>query len=60
MLLSYWLFVISFALLCLLGLTSAFVGGQRIAPDEDKLVLLKLVVHLSFSYSVLRGLGYNY
>ena len=41
-------------------LAVAFVGGGRISPDEESLVLLKLVVHLSFTYSVLKGLVYNY
>ena len=46
--------------LCLLRQVSAFVGGGRIAPDEERLVLLKPVVYLSFTYSVLRGLVYIY
>ena len=31
-----------------------------IAPDEERHVLLKPVMHLSFIYGVLRGLVYNY
>ena len=41
-------------------MASAFVGGGRIAPDEERLVLLKPFSHLSFTYGVLRGLGHNY
>ena len=37
----------------------AFVGVGRIAPDEERLVLLKLIVHFSFTYGVLRDLLYN-
>ena len=46
--------------LCLLSLDSAFVGGERISLDEKRLVLLKPVVLLSFTLSVLRDLVYNY
>ena len=38
------------------SLASAFVGVGRIAPDEERLVLLKLAVLFSFAYGVLRGL----
>ena len=31
-----------------------------VALDEERLVLLKPVVHLSFTYDVFRGLLYNY
>ena len=43
-----------------MSLAFALVGGGSFAPDEERLVLLKLVVHLSFTYGVLRGLVYNY
>ena len=39
---------------------SAFEGVGRIAPDEERLVLLKPVMHLSFTYGVLRDLVNNY
>ena len=39
---------------------SAFVGGERIAPDEEMLVLSKSDMNLSFTYGVWRGLVYNY
>ena len=42
------------------SMASAFTGGGCIAPDEERLVLLKPVVHLSFAYGVLSGLKYNY
>ena len=42
------------------NLSSTFVGGGRIIPDEERLVLLKPVVHLSFTYGVLRGLEYDF
>ena len=60
MLLSYWLFVISLAFLGFFSLTSAFIGGECIAPGEEKFVLSKSVVHFSFKYSMLRGLVYHY
>ena len=41
-------------------LASASVGGGRIAPDEERLILSKPVVHFSFTYGVLGGLLYNY
>ena len=59
MLLSYWLFVICLAFLCLLSMASAFVGAGCVAPDEERLVVLKPVVHFSFTYGVLRGLVCN-
>ena len=39
---------------------SAFVREGHIAPDEEKLVPLKPVGNLSFTYGVLRGFVYNY
>ena len=39
---------------------SASVGVELIALDEERLVLSKMVVHFSFTYSVLRGLSYNH
>ena len=40
------------------SLASAFVGVGRIAPDEERLVLLKLVVQFCFTYDVSRGFLY--
>ena len=40
-------------------LSSAFVGVGCIAPDEERLVLLKPIMHFSFTYGVLRGLLSN-
>ena len=34
--------------------------GKGVAPNEERLVLLKLVVKFSFTYDVFRGLVYNY
>ena len=45
--------------LCFLSLASAFVGGGFIAPDEERLVLSKLVMHFLLTYGVLRGFVYN-
>ena len=42
----------------MLSLNSAFVGVGRIAPDEERLVLLKPVVQFSFIYGVARGFLY--
>ena len=39
----------------LLSLTSAFVVVGRIAPDEERIVLLKPVVQFYFTNGVLRG-----
>ena len=39
-------------------LTSAFVGVGRIAPDEERLVLLKPVVQFNFTYGVSGGFLY--
>ena len=39
---------------------SAFVGGGRIEPDEERLVLSKPVVHFSLTDGVLRGLVCDY
>ena len=41
-------------------LASDFVGGGRNVTDEGRLVILKPVVHLSFTYVVLRDLVHNY
>ena len=38
----------------------ARLQSGHIASDEEKFVLSKLVVHFSFTYTVLRGLVYNY
>ena len=35
-----------------ISLASAFIGRECIVPDEERLVLLKPVVHLSFTYDV--------
>ena len=37
----------------------AFVGGDRIEPDEERLALLKRAMHFSHTYDVLRGLLFN-
>ena len=42
------------------SLAPAFVGVGHNAPDEERLVLLKPVVHFLFTYGVLRGLLFNY
>ena len=39
---------------------SAFMTVRRIAPDKERLVLLKPVVHFSFTYGVLRGFMFYY
>ena len=41
-------------------MSSAFMGEERIAPDEERLVLLKPVGLFSFTYGVLRGLLFIY
>ena len=39
----------------------AFLWGVgHIAPEEERLVLSKLVVHFSFTYGALSSLLYNY
>ena len=38
---------------------STFLRGGHIAPNKKGLVLLKPVMHLSFSYGVLRSLVYH-
>ena len=48
----------SFSSRLLLNLASAFVVVECIAPDEERLVLLKPVVQFSFTYGVSRGLLY--
>ena len=58
MLLSYWLFAISFAFLYLLSLASALVVVGRIAPVEKRLVLSKPVEQFSFTDGVSRCLLY--
>ena len=40
--------------------SAASVGVGRNASDEERLILLKPVVHFSFTYGVLRDLLYNY
>ena len=47
---SCWLFLISLAFLCLFSLASAFVGVGHIAPDEERSILSKQVVQVSFTY----------
>ena len=42
------------------SLGSALVRVACIAPDEERLVLSKPVVHFSFTNAVLSGLLYNY
>ena len=54
------MFDISLAFLCLLSLVSASVGGGRFTSDEERLLLLKPVVHLSFTYRELKGFVYNH
>ena len=39
---------------------NVFVGVGRVAPDKERLVLLKPIVHFSYAYGVLRGLLSNY
>ena len=44
----------------LFSLTSAFVVIGRIAPDEERLILLKPVMQFYFTYGVSRGFQYIY
>ena len=42
------------------NLASVSMGVGHILPEEERLVFLKPVVQLSFTYGVLKGLLYNY
>ena len=57
---AFLLAVCYLSLVSCVSLASDFVGLVRIAPDEERLVLLKPVVHFSFTYGVLRCLSVNY
>ena len=41
-----------------MSVASAFVGVGRVAPDEERLVLLKPVFQFYFNYGVSRGFLY--
>ena len=59
MLISYWLYVISLAFLCLFSLTSAFAGGECIPFDKESPRRFETDPAFFFS-GVLRDLVYNY